>query len=227
LRANNSQLRRPYPGDAEPASKLRADAHDNRQKIIAASRELFASRGPDVPMKAIARHAGVGMATLYRRFPTRLDLIADVFAEQLAECAAIVETAISDPDPWRGLCSVVTGLTAMQAADNGFNAAFIRQLPIASQVAHKLQGGMTGVEQMIERAQAAGQLRADFTFDDLTLILMANHGVTSQAGDATPAASQRLVAYLLDAFRTEVTARGELPPPATLSLPRLVLAERE
>lgn len=202
--------------DADPVDTvddtLRADARENRRRILAVARRLFAERGLDVPMAAIARQAGVGMATLYRRFPTRQDLLADVFAEQFEQCAAIIEAAVTDPDPWRGLCSAVEGLAGMQASDHGFSAAFVGQLPDASLIEGKLQEGIRGVSELIRRAKQSGQLRPDFDFADLALVLMANGGVVDQSPHA-PAASRRLIAYLLDAFRTDAIPRRRLPPP--------------
>ena len=103
---------------ARPA--LRADARRNRERIIAAAREVFAQRGLDVPVEDIARHAGVGVATLYRRFPTRADLIAGAFEAKMAAYADAVTQALADPDPWAGFCSYIEQVCAMQAADQGF-----------------------------------------------------------------------------------------------------------
>ncbi|WP_344919706.1 helix-turn-helix domain-containing protein [Streptosporangium oxazolinicum] len=209
------------PAAAEAEASLRADARENRQKILAAARHLFATKGIDVPMSAIAREAEVGMATLYRRFPTRQDLLIEVFAEQFAQCAAIVEAALADPDAWRGLCTAVEGLAAMQAEDHGFSAAFVGRLPQASMVAEKLRQGVAGFQQLIHRAKNSGRLRRDFTFDDLALVLMANSGVVQNAPNSTAAASKRLVGYLLDAFRTDGTPRRPLPPPVPTDLTRV------
>ena len=210
------------PRDGVALADLRADARHNRQRIIDVARRLFAERGLDVPMAAIARNAGVGMATLYRRFPTRQDLLAEVFAEQFAQCEAIIEAALADPDPWNGLRSAVEGLAAMQAADHGFSAAFIGELPDAAIVGRKMAEGMQGFRQLVHRAQAAGKLRPDFAFADLALILMANGGVVGAAGRSSDAAaaSRRLVGYLLDAFRTPGAPVRPLPPPVPLSFAR-------
>src|SRR5690349_1268544 len=72
---------------------LRADALDNRERILDAARALFAAEGLDVPMGEIARRAGVGPATLYRRFPTKQTLIAEAFADEMRACHAIVDDA--------------------------------------------------------------------------------------------------------------------------------------
>ncbi|MFE1958593.1 TetR/AcrR family transcriptional regulator [Streptomyces sp. NPDC059479] len=209
------------PSDVEAPAALRADARENRHRILDAARRLFATKGIDVPMSAIAREAGVGMATLYRRFPTRQELLTEVFADQFAQCAAIVEAALADPDAWRGLRTAVEGLTAMQAQDHGFSAAFVEQLPQGAMIEEKLRQGVTGFKQLIQRAQKSGQLRRDFAFDDLALVLMANSGVVQHAPDSVFAASGRLVGYLLDAFRTDGTARQPLPPPVPTDLSRV------
>nr|BFE60626.1 TetR/AcrR family transcriptional regulator [Dactylosporangium thailandense] len=173
------------------ASRLRADARQNRDRILDVAAELFAERGIDVPMAAVARHAGVGVATLYRRFPTREALVAEVFAEQFAACSAVLYDALEDPDPWRGFRTVVERVCAMQAADRGFSAAVLAAFPHLIDLEHERARGVEAFAGLVARAQAAGRLRADFEPGDLLLILQANCGVTD---------SGRLVAYLLDAF---------------------------
>lgn len=210
------------PETAEPEvteSGLRADAAHNRQRIIEVARELFSSRGIEVPMAAIARHAEVGIATLYRRFPTKGALISEVFADQFAACLAEVEDALADPDPWHGFCSVIEKVCAMQAVDRGFSVVFSAELPDAVDLTAAGKQVVQGFARVIRRAQRAGRLRSDFRTDDLALLMLANSGVTARTAGAAPAASRRLVAYLLDAFRadrTELVRR--LPPPVTLDL---------
>lgn len=203
-----------------PQATLRIDARENRHRIVEAARRLFAEKGIDVPMAAIAREAKVGMATLYRRFPTRQELLAEVFAEQFARCAAVVEAALEDPDAWQGLHTAVEGLAAMQADDHGFSAAFVEQLPQESVIEEKMRQGVAGFRQLVHRAKKSGQLRRDFAFDDLALVLMANGGVVQHAPNSA-AASRRLIGYLLDSFRTDGTARRPLPPPVLTDLTRV------
>jgi AcrR family transcriptional regulator len=192
---------------------LRADALHNRNRIVEVARALFATRGIDVPMAAIARHAGVGVATLYRRFPTKESLITEVFADEFEACASVVDDALTDPDPWRGFSTFLEKVCARQAADRGFSTAFIAAFPDAVDIERQRDRIMRGFAELTRRAKESGQLRADFAPDDLALLLMANGGVTAEA---TPAASRRLVAYLLDAFRAKPAE--PLPPPAALDL---------
>src|SRR5690349_22550187 len=98
---------------------MRADARENRARVLAVARQLVATRGLDVPMAAIARRAGVGVATLYRRFPTREALITEVFSDQLTHCVSVVDDALADPDPRRGFRTAIERVCAMQVADRG------------------------------------------------------------------------------------------------------------
>jgi AcrR family transcriptional regulator len=195
---------------------MRADAARNRDRIVEVARTLFAARGIDVPMAAIARHAGVGVATLYRRFPTKESLVTEVFADQFVACVSVVDDALADPDPWHGFCTVVRKVCDMQAVDRGFSVAFVAAFPDAVDVEKHRDHAVRGFAELTRRAKEDGRLRADFVPDDLVLLVMANCGVTAERPDAALAASRRLVAYLLDAFRA--TPVEPLPPPAPLTL---------
>jgi AcrR family transcriptional regulator len=156
------------------------------------------------------------MATLYRRFPSRESLVTDVFADQLAACAAVVDEALADPDPWRAFCTVVEKVCAMQVADRGFTTAFLTAFPGAIDYEEARARAEQGLAEIVRRAKAAGRLRADFDLADLTLLLKANHGVTADVGSPAAASSRRLVAYLLQSFRAE--SAEPLPPAPPLGL---------
>jgi AcrR family transcriptional regulator len=94
------------PGQqAGTARPLRRDAERNRQRILKAAAEVFAERGLEVSLDEVARHAGVGVGTVYRRFPTKDDLIEALFMDRIDEVATLAEQAAQDPDPWAGLVS--------------------------------------------------------------------------------------------------------------------------
>src|SRR5450759_3121061 len=90
-------------GDA--TRPLRVDAERNRARIVEAAQAAFAEHGLDVPLEDVAEGAGVGIATLYRRFPTRDDLIAACFERRLADYARQAEEALEAPDGWSGFCA--------------------------------------------------------------------------------------------------------------------------
>ncbi|MFF2064294.1 TetR/AcrR family transcriptional regulator [Streptomyces sp. NPDC058200] len=203
-------------GAAADTKELRADARHNRDRILRAARGAYAVHGIDVPITAIARRAGVGVATLYRRFPTRASLVTEAFAEQLALCVAVLDEALEDPDPWHGFCSVIEKVCTMQAADRGFTRAFLSQFPDSVDYDRERARAEKGLDELVRRAKDAGQLRQDFDRSDITLVLLANSGVGGESPETSPAASRRLVAYLLQSFRADRTE--PLPAPAPLGL---------
>ena len=148
-----------------------------------------------------------------RRFPSRDDLIAACFERRLAEYASAAQEALEASDAWAGFCAYVERICAMQAADRGLKDVLTRTFPDARAMeAHRMRGYKLSVR-MIERAQEAGALRADFVPEDLVLLLMANAGVVQGAGDAAPDAWRRFVALMLEAFRAQ--GAGPLPAPPT------------
>src|SRR3954454_2286020 len=190
---------------------LRADAARNRQAIVEAARAVFAEQGLDAPLDEIARRAGTGNATLYRRFPTRGDLVAAVFADRMAEHLAAVEVGLADVDPWRGFASYVEAVGAMQARDRGIADLVTMGVSGAPEIEDLRARAFEGLVRLVDRARASGQLRADFTTEDVVVLMMANAGLLERSGDISEAASRRLVHLLLDGFRATAATDG---PPA-------------
>jgi AcrR family transcriptional regulator len=188
---------------------LRVDAERNRQRIIATAREVFAERGIDVPMEDIARRAGVGVGTLYRRYPTRADLVTAAFEAKMTAYAEAARGALADTDPWRGFCGYVERVCAMQAGDRGFTTVLTMSFPTAKRFETERDRAFADFSTLVDRAKAAGALRADFVTEDLPLFLMANAGVLAATADAAPDAWRRLVGYLLQACAADAAA--ELP----------------
>jgi AcrR family transcriptional regulator len=182
---------------------LRRDAARNRDKLIEAAQAVFAEQGLNVPLDAVADRACVGIGTLYRRFPTRDALIAAAFEDRMAEYARVAEEALDDPDPWTGFTGFIEHICEMQAADRGVGDVFTRTLPAARGLEEQRELGYAFVVRLIERAKLAGRLRADFTPEDLPLLLMANAGVVEATGESAPAASRRFVSLMLEAFRPD------------------------
>lgn len=201
---------------------LRVDAERNRQRIVAAARDAFAQLGLDVPMDEVARRAGVGVGTLYRRYPTRADLIAAAFEAKMAAYADAARRALADPDPWQGFCDYVEQVCAMQAEDRGFTTVLTMTFPTAKPLQADRDRAFADFVALIDRAKAAGRLRADFVAEDLPMFLMANAGVLTATADAAPETWRRLVGYLLQACA--VPAAQPLPdPPAPRQMYRAML----
>jgi AcrR family transcriptional regulator len=199
---------------SESGHTLRADAERNRLRIVDAAREVFAGQGLDAPMSEVARRANVGIATLFRRFPTREDLITSVFAEKMDAYAAAMDDALADPDPWHAFCAYVERVCAMQAEDRGFTEVLTLTFPTARAFEEKRHQAYLGFNELIAGAKETGRLRADFCHEDLVLLLMANAGVIAATGDAAPDAWRRVVAYMTQAFAAGHT---EALPPAPSS----------
>src|SRR5688500_1594373 len=94
---------------------LRADAERNRARILAAAAEVFAERGLDVSLDDIAAHAGVGVGTVYRRFPDKDALIDALFEDKIDRVVALADDALEIEDPWEGFTTFMRGMCRMPA----------------------------------------------------------------------------------------------------------------
>ena len=202
---------------------LRVDAERNRLRIVEAAQAAFAERGLDVPLEDVAGRAGVGIATLYRRFATREDLIAACFERRLDEYARAAEQALEAADGWSGFCAYVERICAMQAADRGLKDVLTRTFPNARALEANRERGYDLFLRVIERAKAEGTLRADFVPEDHVLLLMGNAGVVQGAGDAAPDAWRRYrrahARRPAQRARHPLAARAEPPPDAAGDAP--------
>ncbi len=190
---------------------LRADARENRERILAAAREVYAEQGLEAPLAEVARRAGVGVATLFRRFPDREQLITAVFATKITAYADAIDAALADPDPWQGFQGLVRRVAAMQAEDRGFTRVMTRNFPSSRLFEAERRRGYELLKELIVRAKATGKLRPDFEPQDFGLVMMANAGVVNSLGEELPTASPRLIDYLLQSFASEA-ALAPLPP---------------
>lgn len=190
---------------------LRSDAERNRDRIVTAARTVFARDGLSASMASVARQADVGIATLFRRFPSKDELIEAVFADRMDAYLEAVATALAEPDPWRGFTHYIETVCGMQAADLGFAGVLTMTFPLATVLETRRREAYDGLVHLADRAKAAGRLREDFTPEDMVLLLMANAGVVAATADAAPTAWRRLVALLTQAL--QAPARDALPSP--------------
>jgi AcrR family transcriptional regulator len=193
-----------------PAERpLRRDARENRDRILVAARAAFAERGIEVGVDEIACRAGVGMGTLYRRFPTKDALIDAVFEEHLDAIAAAAEEALELADPWEGFLRYLDRIVEQQAADRGLSELLGAHL----RSEHLLTRGRTRirplVEELVRRAQAAGSLRPDVVFEDISVLLWTTGRVIDATRDVEPDFCRRYLALAVDGLR----ASGATPLP--------------
>jgi AcrR family transcriptional regulator len=212
---------------ADPARPtLRADAARNRDAIIAAARAVFAQHGLGAPLDEIARRAGVGNATLYRRFPTREELVQSALREPMTEYVAAAEEALADPDPWAGFRDYLLRLFQLQARDRGLADLLVTTTRTSDGELERLRGTAFALtKQLIARAQDAGELRADFRHQDLPLLLMANAGLVEHTQTAAPDSWRRVAAFLLDGLQARAATPAP-PAPSERAVLRVMAAGR-
>ncbi len=173
-------------------TSTRIDAARNREHLLTVARAAFAADGLELPVREIARRAQVGVATVYRHFPSRQDLLAAVLTEQVVRCGAQMRAALADPDPRRALRTTVEHFADRQVQDRGLNEALFGP---GSMFAAERKEHSAAFALLISRARDAGVLRAGVTVEDARVALMA---ITSFR--AQPAAIGRLTAMLLSAI---------------------------
>jgi AcrR family transcriptional regulator len=183
------------------ARPLRADAARNRDKLLVAAAHVFGERGLDTPLEEIARRAGVSIGTLYNHFPTREALFDAIFPAQLGVLDRIASAALADSDPWHGFASFLEGLFALQARDHGLNDALARRFPASAGLAEACERGFQHAQEIIARAKASGQLRADFEPADLAALVWAMSQVIRESMEVAPQAWRRCLAFFLDGLR--------------------------
>jgi AcrR family transcriptional regulator len=182
---------------------LRRDAERNRERIVDAAREVFAAQGLEAPMEDVAQRAGVGVGTVYRRFPTKADLVDAVFEETLAETEAIARDALELPDPWLGFVAYVEGVLALNAANRGLKDVLGSHDPGQERIAAVRARLRPPVETLIARAQEQGSLRPDFSPTDLSLIFMTTGRVMEAAAGCKPELWRRFFGIVLDGLRAD------------------------
>ncbi|MBI0380218.1 MULTISPECIES: TetR/AcrR family transcriptional regulator [Streptomyces] len=194
----------------EKETPLRRDARRNREMLIAAAREIYTDQGVDAPLDDIARRAGVGSATLYRRFAGRAELIEAVFGDSLRDILRAAEEARSATDAWAGLTAYLERIFGLLAADRGTNDLMTTGIQgVPSLDALRKENHKT-LEDLLGRAQEQGEVRPDATAEDLQFMLAALGRAVPGSTVAAPLAWRRYLALLLDGLRPE----GSHPLPA-------------
>ena len=157
---------------------------------------------------------GVGIATLYRRFPTREKLVAAALVDKVAEYAEAARQALAVPDPWAGFAGFVERICELQAGDRGLSDLLSMTLSADEQVEQLRRTANELLRTVIDRAKAAGALREDFVGEDLVLLLIATSAVMHVTRTDAPGAWRRFVALALDAFRCGGSPALPAPPSA-------------
>jgi AcrR family transcriptional regulator len=185
-----------------PERPLRRDAERNRQRILEVAREAFAEDGLAVTLDEIARRAGVGVGTVYRRFPDKEQLIDALFEERIGELVAIAEAALRHDDAWEGLVSFLESATAAHADDRGLKEVALSGTHGLGRVARARELMAPLVTRLVARAQEQGQLRPDLQPTDLPLLQLMLGSLSDCTRDVDPGVWRRYLGILTDGLRT-------------------------
>ena len=205
------------------ATKLgdRRDAKRNRERIVAAAREVFSSAGAEAPAREIARRAGVGVATLYRHFPARAGLVDAVLEEAFEELIRVAEEALAEPDPWSGFVRFVDEALVLHAQNRALKDV-VESEEHGRELARSMRRRILPLtEELVARARADGALRPDFTRQDLALLFWGSDRVIELAGDVAPELWRRQLGFMLDGLRTPDPRPLEHPPLSESQLRRV------
>jgi AcrR family transcriptional regulator len=192
--------------------KLRRDAQANRERIISAAAEAFAEHGLEASVEEIARRAGVGMGTLYRRFPSKRALVDAIFEAHLEQLVLIAHRALDESDGWEGFCRFLEQAVALQADNRGFAEIVAVHLRDEALLTRARARVVPPLRRLIERAQAAGELRPDVVYQDVSVLLWTTGRVVEATREIAPHFWRRHLALALDGLRT--TDAQPLPEPA-------------
>jgi len=192
---------------------LRRDAARNRDKILAAARSAFDELGVDVGVEVIAQRAGVGVGTLYRRFPTKELLIGSVVDEVLTEVLEAARTALDDPSPADGFTGYLTAVGRLQFEHAGCVARLWTSADSSLRDAIEATGRL-----VLARAQEAGAVRADLVYEDVVVLFWSQRGVIEATAAVSPEAWLRHLELLLTSLAPVARGRPLRPlrhPPLT------------
>jgi AcrR family transcriptional regulator len=190
---------------------LRADAERNRRRILVAAREVFAQRGLEAGLDEIAKHAGVGTGTVYRRFPDKARLIETLFEERFEQVVACAQEAAEWPDPWEGFTRAVETLAAMQIEDRGLKDLFFSHFGDAEAFRGHHERLLPLLESLLRRAQEHGVLRRDVVLTDLGMVQLVLTQIAAFTDDVEPGLWRRYLALQLDGLRADRTGPSPLP----------------
>lgn len=203
-------------GGAAAARPLRRDAERNRQRILEAASEVFTERGLDVSLDEVARHAGVGVGTVYRRFGTKEELVETLFMERIEAIAALAERAAEASDPWSGLVCFMEQAARRLAGDLALRQMFMFASYGRDLTAYARRRNAPLMTRLVERAQAAGQLRTDLRQTDIPLLVFLLAEAAQLSKPVSPELWRRYLTLITDGMRPRRDDVTPLPVPPLL-----------
>src|ERR1700744_5142576 len=180
---------------------LRRDAERNRQRILAAAAGVFTERGLDATLDEVARAAGVGIGTVYRRFPDKETLVSELFRDRIDALVTVAEEACAVPDPWQGLVTFLQYAAAAMSGDIGLRQLMMFGTYDRDQVCYARDRMAPVITRLVERAQASGDLRGDFRSTDVKMIAFMLASIAEYAATVTPEVWRRYLVLVIDGLR--------------------------
>ena len=208
---------------------LRKDAQRNRQRILAAARELFARDGLSVTLNDVAHYADVGVGTVYRHFPDKALLIEELFDQELQEIVALLEAARAIPDPWQAVVEFHERVLELQAKDRGLQEILLGAAGAPERITTMRATLHPLAADLIERARAAGAVRADCETQDFGVVQLMVGAVIDAGRQVAPELWRRYLSIALQGLRPHGAPLDPLPTPAVSPEemdPLLVAAQR-
>jgi AcrR family transcriptional regulator len=202
------------PGGHDPDRPLRRDAEKNRQAILRAAADVIGECGLEASLDDVARRAGVGIGTVYRRFPCKEALTQALFAERLDALVAIAEQALADPDPGAGLHRYLQSAAELLVADRGLRQILMFAPAGRDQACQAREKLRPVTSKLIAEAQAAGMVRADLRASDIPPIMLMLAAAADYARPVRPDGWRRYLRLLLDALAPSRDEPTALPEPA-------------
>ncbi|MGD0698627.1 MAG: TetR/AcrR family transcriptional regulator [Trebonia sp.] len=193
---------------------LRRDAERNRQRILAAAAEVLSERGLDATLDEVARAAGVGVGTVYRRFPDKESLIEALFRDRIDAMVTAAEQALTEPDPWQALVSYLDFAIELMAGNMGLRQLLMFSTYGKERVTYARGRMQPVVSKLVERAQESGDLRSDFAGTDVKMIVFMLSSVAAYAANSRPDLWRRYLALVVDGLRPARGTLSELPSSA-------------
>ncbi|MBR0716837.1 TetR/AcrR family transcriptional regulator [Bradyrhizobium liaoningense] len=192
----------------DPTRKPRADAVRNRERVLEAAKAVFNAGGPDASLEAVAKRAGVGIGTLYRHFPTREDLFEAVYRREVEQLSELAEQLKNAKDPVDALRRWLRSNVEFVATKKGMSAALALTFQSSSELAAFSFDRLTkAIGSLLDRAVAAGQMRADIGPEDLLRALIGMCYMHDQPG--WQSSVLRMLDVFVDGLRVQPAAKPQ------------------
>ena len=169
---------------------LRRDAERNRQRILASAAVLFAERGVDIGLDDVARHAGVGVGTVYRRFPDRETLIDEFLDEKTARVESLAREALGADDPWTGFAGFLEQALELHAEDRSLKQALL----VPTRGKERLAAARARIEPLVAELAKRAQVAA----------------VSDATHETEPGLWRRYARLVIEGLATSRTGPGDL-----------------